>query len=60
MIYDMQKVLRAFGRLACGVTRKHIWGKCATPSNWPVGKSKRCRRCGLVVPVKTRNRKSLA
>mgnify|MGYP001611601146 CR=1 FL=1 len=50
----MKAILRAFGRLACGVTRKHIWGRA-----FDVGEGerhKRCARCGEMREVKRRKR----
>ena len=52
------KMVRAFGSLVCGVTRKHPYSRAYVPDETaPDVKEKRCTRCGEVKPVKRRKAK---
>jgi hypothetical protein len=54
----MNAILQAFGKLACGVTKKHVWGKAQRMSeDETVWYQKVCKRCSLVAPVKRRVKK---
>ena len=47
----MNGILKAFGRLVCGMTKRHVWTR---PKAWAMVDRKICSRCGAFGDIKRR------